>query len=614
MKLLAIILFLLLSLSGVSLAQEPIRVTGQFDTENTRAFHYTETAERLLFVRENGELVFPVHEWGYFFKLTDDWAQKLGTTHLVVIFINEMDGNIPYDYDLKTIHLELEQLSDDPYVYYTKNHEYFNDANGLTEDNAITPKPKPYPDHMFQNPSVQDTLFWDAFMEYNDLRDFSKWLDKLGSEEEITVKSTMYLTMSDGTCLTDDYYETRTLGELAEQRMHNARLIFDEAHDSLQYDKALWKAWFERTINPDDDFLQACNSDQQWNEILEKGSRFGIFTQDAVTEQIYRIESSHYANYKDQRVIVFDDREKMVYRRKYASMDKPYTAEIVQAEVLHDTLYTLTEQLEWRKHNLAIEAGSGLYTLTDYKKLLPDIIKDKEREDIDVQLSYTSFPHTYIIYRLKKDYYVLAVNTATGGGVYEKTLKELLKQAGYDFLEEIRITDFGYANKSGKDFVFGVQDTKKDTQYLLKLDKQLQLIAHADFPEVHRGSFLQRNNELLLLTKNNIKRFDQDLKLLQTHPIKTNVPKGFGSYTLFSSDDDNIRMITDFRTPYKEGLMSVLLDNNFQTIKEECVYNFTPLENDYVGSLRLQYITKVHGKWKVYFRKGNRLRYLALPD
>src|SRR5690606_23186822 len=173
-----------------------------------------------------------------------------------------------------------------------------------------------------------------------------------------------------------------------------------------------------------------------------------------------------------------------------------------------------TEHLEWRK----LLADGSDYALVDYKKLLPELIRDKERDDIDVRLSYTSFPHTYIIYRLKKDDYVLSVNTATGESVYEKTLEELLKQAGYAVPKEIRITDFGYANKWGKDFVFGVQDGERDTQYLIKLDKQLQLIAHADFPEVHRGSFLQRNNELLLLTKNKIKRFDQDLKLLQAHP------------------------------------------------------------------------------------------------
>ena len=610
MKRLSIILFILLSISGVSLAQESIRVTGHFDTENTRAFHYTETAERLLFAREKGELVFPVHDWGYFFELTDDWVQKLGTTHFVVIFINEMDSNIPYSFDLETIHLELEQLSDDPYVYYTKNHEYFNEANDLTEDNAIAPKPKPYPERIFENPSVQDTLFWDAFMQYNDLRDFSKWLDKLGSEEEITVKSTMFLMMSDGTCLTDDNYETQTLGKLAEQRMHNARLLFDEARDSLQYEKALWKPWFERTINPDGDFLQACNSSQQWNEVLEKGSGWGLFTQDPATEKMYRIEASHYANYEDQRIMMFDDKEKTVSRYGYAERNRPYTSGIVQAKVQNDKLYTFTEHLEWRK---LLAVGSD-YALVDYKKLLPELIRDKERDDIDVRLSYTSFPYTYIIYRLKKDDYVLAVNTATGESVYEKTLEELLKQAGYAFPKEIRITDFGYANKSGKDFVFGVQDAESDTQYLIKLDHQLQLIAYADFPEVHQGSFLQRGNELLLLTKSEIKRFDQDLKLIQTLPIKTNMEKGFGSPVLFALDGEKIRMITDYRTPYKEGLMSVLLDGSFRTIKEECVYNFTPLENDFKTTLGLQYITKAHGKWKVYFRKGDRLRYLALPD
>lgn len=54
MKLSSILLFPLLFLADTSLAQESIRITGHFDTENTRVFHYTETAERLLFVREKG--------------------------------------------------------------------------------------------------------------------------------------------------------------------------------------------------------------------------------------------------------------------------------------------------------------------------------------------------------------------------------------------------------------------------------------------------------------------------------------------------------------------------------------------------------------------------------
>jgi len=192
---------------------ETISVTGQF-RKNYRTIPLNETIKNLLFVLEKGNLVMP--ERGRFLHLSEEDAKKLGASDVLIIPIVSNGSGIYHQYN-KDFKFELIPIPETENTYYSKKYEYVME-NGIKVIVDATSDSKAYKESIFESPSLKDIVDWSEFMNHDDFRDIQKWISKINSQQEVTVRSQIIYERS-GAGNSNEDFEKMTLSELAKHKL-----------------------------------------------------------------------------------------------------------------------------------------------------------------------------------------------------------------------------------------------------------------------------------------------------------------------------------------------------------------------------------------------------------
>jgi hypothetical protein len=609
-----LILFVLL-LPFMLLAQLPLHVSGQFNSEN-RILRLGDEAQRHLFIKEKGNLDLP--EFGYFLELSEPDAKKLGQSYIGVIFLNELDNqDIASNYDQVTIHLEILPIGNDQQIYYCKNFNYFNLSNHLTEETKVLPRSN-FRKNFFLNPTKKDTISWNDVTTYQYLRHTKEWISKLNSQQEVVVEYTGYAERTDGSEITRLSYESESMAKLARQQLHYVENLmsplFPPSADSGS--QLQWQKWFDSTIAINNTVV-VCNA-RNWNETLNSRD-FGIFNTDAITNVIYRMEQvPGYEDYSNQQVLAFNAKSTNFYRRNIYS-DKQQQANSAELfECINDTIYLLNQYFKWAKFKLGADKGkeNRWYEFLQEKSILPDaMLSNGQRYYVDQSYTTVDFIFVAIHEEKTKAVFLLCIETQTGKVVSMVELEVALKKTKLKYANPMQVIRVTNGNKNHNDFILSL---KSDTSnFILKLNSKLEVVAASQLEPIKTDfTVIQKDNTTLLVILNdyNIRTLILDEKLNLINSIVNQLPDGYSENALFVEDGYNIRTIVKYDDALYSGIKSAIINKDFKISTTKCVYTFAPIEEKSENTaLKLQYLTKTNGKWYVFFKQEDQLRVLEVP-
>lgn len=227
---------------------QAITVTGEFK-ESYRWVRLSSNVERVLFVLEKGDFLLP--ERGYFLKLSEKDAQRLDTSHILVIPLFG-DEPIKWVYDTP-ITFELYPLPGTTDDYYCKKASY-TDKNGKRVTLSTTEIPIKSSMQLIQEGKP---FLYGNFISENregDYRDLAQWIEALDSPKKVKVTDTSFRIEIDEkgrrSCNALNYEEDESLSDLAKIRMESIRKFVQGflpiAENPTKED---WKAWLKGNLS-----------------------------------------------------------------------------------------------------------------------------------------------------------------------------------------------------------------------------------------------------------------------------------------------------------------------------------------------------------------------------
>ncbi|RYE11953.1 MAG: hypothetical protein EOP34_11705, partial [Rickettsiales bacterium] len=100
--------------------------------------------------------------------------------------------------------------------------------------------------------------------------------------------------------------------------------------------------------------------------------------------------------------------------------------------------------------------------------------------------------------------------------------------------------------------------------------------------------------------------FDADLKTMLSNQHKVIENWYYDEDGLVVFDGLNYKLFAPYRLSQNSGVNLLTLNNELETIKTQCVYQFLPLEEpEYDNMMHLQYATKLNSDWWLLFRHKN---------
>lgn len=586
-----IFLALLFLVKSVS-AQNAMTLSGFFK-ENYRTVRLSKEVERLLFIKMKGHLQLPPYDYGYFLNLTKEDAAKTGFNDIVVIPL--YDGIFQSDKDKVT--LELVQLSiNEPTVFYTKKNDV---------DKGIS-----YNKKIFVNPTLKDTVSWDEITN-SDLHYTKQWTDNLNNEKEVTLKSyILYETDRGGG--RDVQFSKIKMKELAKERLHRVSNLFDEVNKN--WTKKEWQNWFETTINYQEPALKDCNpNNYNISKIYKYDESYTmLYGADNSTNKIFGIQSLPYNvdRFKDRQMVIIDSLKYNKYDYYHENQKQIHNVRAFESQ--NNNLYFIDFYANWSW--LEFDLAKDQYIFKKKKEIaLPEITGKRTDYSVSHLQTNENLMYAVITNEKSKEFYVASINTQTGETLRVKSLMDLLASTGVNFTAKTEIVHLKYGLKTSTDFVFGIK--QGDEYFLIKTDAELANVKQIKTTNAISGAtlFVSDKTVDVLKSDNGVLQkiaFDADLKTMLNNKRKVIENWYYDEDGVVVYDGLNYKVFAPYRLSQHSGINLLTFNDQLETIKKQCVYQFLPLEEpEYNNMIHLQYATKLNSDWWLLFRHEDTLRY-----
>lgn len=415
---------------------QAITVTGEFK-ESYRWVRLSSHVERVLFVLEKGDFLLP--ERGYFLKLSEKDAQRLDTSHILVIPLFG-DEPIKWVYDTP-ITFELYPLPGTTDDYYCKKASYM-DKNGKRVTLSTTEISIKSSMQLIQEGKP---FLYGNFISENregDYRDLAQWIDALDSPKKVKVTNTSFRTEIDekgrSSCNALDYVEYESLSDLAKIRMESIREFVQGflpiAENPTKED---WKAWLKRLYA----FKLPIINTPSHITYLKEARHYepSFYTLDAKTKQIHVLHSRpNMADTQDKQVFLFDTQNNKVTRGVIFTKEQYNARYFNTAYAQGGNVYTFSDLFMWGKYTPIATDSLLLYKQIDLKHITPDPKEPSYEQyyyvsDVPykIEQTHSSKRYMYALYHKKdsREYEVMCIETLTGKLVGRVSVNELLGDA-----------------------------------------------------------------------------------------------------------------------------------------------------------------------------------------
>lgn len=587
-----VLLALLAFIKSVS-AQKAVTLSGFFK-ENYRTVKLSKEVERMLFISLKGHLPMPSYKSGYFFNLSKEDALKTGFTDILVMPLNED----VYQSDKDKFTLELLPLSiNEPTVFYTKPNHI---DKGLSYDKRI-----------FSNPTLKDTISWDEITN-SDFHYTKEWIDNLDSEKEVTLKSQILYHTDKGGGSTPQFSKIK-MKELARERLHRVSNLFDMVEDE-SWTKQQWQNWFEATVNYQEPALKDCNpKNYSISKIYKYSESYTmLYGADTNTNKVFGIQSLPYNvdQFNDRQMVIIDSLK--YHKYDYYREDQKQIRNIRAFESFANKLYFIDFYANWSAFEY--DLAKDQYIFKQKKEILSPELPG-EQSDYNVSHLQTNENLIYAIISNKKtkDYYVAILKTQTGETLQTKSLRDLLASTDVDFTKKTEIVHLKYGLKNSADFVFGIKHG--DDYFLVKTNQNLTGAKLIKTTSTLNGASIFANDKTVDVLKadNGVLQkisFDADLKTLLSNQRKVIENWYYDEDGFVVYDGTQYKLFAPYRLALHSGINLLTLNEQLETIKKRCVYQFLPLEDpEYNNMMHLQYAAKQNDEWLLLFRRENSLKY-----
>ena len=560
------ILFLFFGFSfcfSQSKTAETISVKGQF-RENYRTIFLNKTIQNLLFVLEKGDLKIP--ESGYFLNLSEEDAKKLGSSDVLIIPIVSNRSGIYHQYN-KDFKFELIPIPEVENVYYSKKYEYMME-NGIKVIVDEASDGKAYKASIFENPSVKDIVDWSKFVGQDDFRDTQKWISKLNSQEEVTVRSQKIYERSNAGSSEEDL-EKRILSELAKKKLQyvesHFKIFSKSKHTATQED---WQKWIEgflatkisdKIVKPNENFYQ----------IKFKESVHSYWIKDSGAEKLLKISSQiNYSNYDDQQIISFNPKKLTFSEGKIYNTEQIEAKDFVSFYAHQDTINTINKDFILGKYKF-VEKGKDekdFYKQIEIKNLKPSLEKfneKKKEQEFIIKRAKLTKNFVYILYHKKdkKDYHLICFDAHSGKVLAKENLNEVLRSR---IIEIVPFKEFDSDNQNFTLLIStndGIHHLKLNDDLVNLQDRHLETnnYWHPYFYENENDSFYFQISEQAL----NFRIINDD----GIKNISTPIAGIYSGELAFLKVGDNFRIFYSFQDAFVQGVRTILLDGKtFQPI------------------------------------------------
>lgn len=546
-----------------SKSTETISVTGQF-RENYRTIFLNETIQNLLFVLEKGNLMMP--ERAYFLSLSEEDTKKLGTSDVLIIPVVSNGSGIYYQYN-KDFKFELISISEVENVYYSKKYEFvMENVRKMFVDE--TSDGKAYKESIFENPSLKDTLDWSEFTYHDDFRDTQKWIGKLNSQQEVTVRTQKLYERSNAGNSGEDF-EKMTLAELAKHKLHyvesHFKIFGKSKHSATQED---WQKWIDgflatnisdKIVKPNENFYQ----------VKFKESVYSYWIKDSGAGKLLKISSQiNYTNFNDQQIISFNPKKLTFSEGKIFNTEQLEAKDFVGFYAYQDTITTINKDFIFAKYKF-LEKGKeekDFYKKIEIKNLKPSLEKfnekKKKQEYIIVRTKMTKdFLYILCHEKDKKNYHLICFDANSGKVLAREILNEVLRSR---IIEIVPYKEFDSDNQN-----FTLLVTTNDGVHHLKFNEDLVNLQdrHLETNYYWHPYFYENENDSFYFK---ISEQKIDFKMINDDGIKnisTSIAGIYSGELAFLKVGDNFRIFYTFKDSFVQGIKTVLLDGKtFQPI------------------------------------------------
>jgi hypothetical protein len=571
-------------------------VTGQFK-ENYRVLHLSAGLQRLLFVLNKGSLYLP--ENGFFLHLNASDAQRLGAADIIIIPLFAERSNIFYEYD-QDLTFEIVPIPGLKNGYYTKNSAFFQAHNTI----KVEEQKQLYAPAIFESPSLKDTIVWANFADYNDLRDIPKWIDKLHSQEQVTVHHIGCVETTTGGFSTHDF-QSESLSEFAKQRLgyvsNSMELLGAPKPEAGQQ---AWRQWIDSIIQaPLQD--QLFDSGNEQLSITFDQSSAALLALDDADQQIIRLHPQpHYTNYKDQQVVSVDLLHQTIQADGIYAVQQKEASEFEDFFAAKDTLFTLNKQFVWGKYfpSIRTKDAPSFYKQLTIKTLIPE-------RGYTIDNSRVTRLYTYILYHKDKEsqYKLLVCDTRTGTVLSKRDLHTILNDAQIP-IGKLEYQPFTALDKTSNDFALLIKS--KESVYHIRLDQNLKCIDQQNLG----SAFPWYPSYICTATKQFY--FNQTDNQMSFYPISvtsadivqiTLADRMYDNYTVVE-DGQHIRLFYEYGDAFTHGIKTILLDgNSFKPIgPPEFMFSQVQLETESSENTpsNLQAF-KINDTWRITFMIDN---------
>lgn len=532
--------------------------------ENYSVAHLSDAIQRLLFVMEKGNLYLP--ETGFYLNLEKEDAAEIGAEYILLVPLFEANNtDLFYGNYNKPMSFEAIPIPGVEHGYYTKNVSFFNEHNTVKANDNVSL----YRDGIFKNPSTKDTIVWSAFGNYLDLRDISQWIEKLNSQESVTVHHIGCAETTDGG-FTIHNYEKMELAEFAKQRLaYVSNRMVQLGAPQEEGSQTDWKKWIDKIMSYDLGFLEDRNRENHLTKSFKENSN-AITAMDYGGERLVRmVRTPQYLNYVDQEIVIFDPATKGIRNYKFNNDNQRIIQNLRSFVLKGDFIFTINDALQWMKFSIPdSSATNSMCKLISKKTLLPEI-KDEKSNPYEVDQVWMNDEIGYVLYHKKdtKNYFVICVNTQTGEKLSQASVNQLLKSPS-----TLKHLSFYYDEEGSNGFAVLMEVNGAAHHLVFNPDASLiqQINLGANFrwyPHFigRDGIVTDANRQFYYDGEDDNVRF----YLLNKKSVSVTLKDRLFDAELIVTDGKNLRLFYEYGDAFSHGIKSQLLDGqSFQPIGE----------------------------------------------
>ncbi|MEO5911622.1 MAG: hypothetical protein ABIP95_12085 [Pelobium sp.] len=591
-----LITFIMLCFSLSAFAQESFQVNGYFK-ENYRSIEFSKQAQRLLFVKTNGNVVIP--QWAYYLNLIPSDAEKIGLKDILVIASNGEDYE---QSDTKLQNIKVLKLSN------LENNLFIDLSNPKPRDEKLI--------SVLKNPAKTDTLQYNLLYNTNDFRLTKQWIDVLDNTDSITLESVMEIEYANGTNGSMPTYSLTPINEFAKDALHYVANLFDLGQTE-DWTKAQWLNWYDKVLNEKTDAETLKNSSTFTipNNFSYDQHNMALYGKDELSKKIIALEALRY------NVDYFEGHQIIQWDSLGASKSDYYRTDQKQLFIIDgfnsrgDDLYVLGKLNNWAQ--LKYDKNTKQYNIQKQLMItLPETLKTTGENEISLVQMGDKLSYAILKNKDSKSFFVVTLNTLTGEVLFAKKIKELLPNVDEKNLSFVYLK---YGTEIPDGFLLGIRQEKK--YHLVKINENLSAAKIIETSEIIQNAtvFVDSTKvDVVNFEDGYLRKISFDASL--NHRINRSElidfkDKYYDEDGTITFDGANYQVFFPFSLPLYSVIKMYTLNQQFKRIKQETVYQFLEVENPIDENMvHLLYASKLQNKFWLFLKVGTDLQYVKIAN